>query len=98
MSTHARTQREHREVGGDACQVLVGGLLADALEELPDLPAPPVEVSAQDRRLGAVVKLLRPDVLDLPAEPQLRDTGGTDVADPLRRPPRGDEVALAVDV
>ena len=56
-------------VGGDAAQLLVGGVGPDAVEEGADLPLPLLQVGAQQGRLLLVGDLGRAELLDPAAGP-----------------------------
>jgi hypothetical protein len=66
------------------------------LEEDPHLDRPSLEVSAQDRHLRLVRHLHCLERLHLVAKEQLAAAGHADVADPLRKAARRNEVLLAL--
>src|SRR5438132_4171354 len=84
-------------VGGDAAQVRVGGVGADAAEEDADLDLPLPQVGAEDRRLLVVADLGRGEALGAAAEAQLALAGRAEVAHPLRVSAGRDQVPGAVD-
>jgi hypothetical protein len=65
----------------------------DVTEEALGLHRPLLEVGPDDGRLVGVVDLGRRELLVPPTELQAALAGGAQVADPLRLPARGDEVA-----
>src|ERR1700710_654146 len=91
-----RLNREHRETRRDRCQLLVGGVRVEALEELAYLPGPLAQVLPQHRSLLVIAQLDGGERLDPPANPKLAGAGCPQVAHPLGDAARGDQVALAV--
>src|SRR5580704_750706 len=86
---------EDRVIRRDARELLLRRVRADATEESVDLPRPPLEVGAQDRRLLAVGHFLDAHGLGPATDGEPPGPARPDVADPLRLPARGDQVAPA---
>src|SRR5215472_11068679 len=95
----ARLDAEDRVARGDLAQLGVGGLRVHAVKEHADLPAPALEVSAQQPGLVVVGQLGEPDRLGAATDAQFGlPVRGADVADPLGDAARGNEVAVALEV
>src|SRR4051812_22443217 len=86
-------------VRSDAGELLLGSVGLDAVEEDTGLPAPLLEVGAQQRDpLLLVGDLAERDLLRLAALDQLRRRVDADVLDPLDLAPGRGQIAAAVEV
>ena len=84
-------------LGGDAAQIVVGGVCRHAVEEPAHLELPAAEIGAQDVDLVVITELLGMELLHVPADDELAFTGRPEVAHPFCLAPRRHQVAPVVE-